>query len=110
MDTQRVATQETVRRFLAERFLFDPEAPIDPARSLIETGVLDSTGVMELVMFLEATFAIKVADADLVPKNLDGLAAIAAFVERKQAAAPLHPRPDHSKPEHSNPENSKKAG
>lgn len=84
MDAQKSNTQETVRRFLGERFLFDAEAAIDPARSLIETGVLDSTGVMELVVFLEKCFAIKIADADLVPENLDGLARIASFVDRKR--------------------------
>jgi acyl carrier protein len=54
---------------------------------LIGTGVLDSTGAMELVFFLEEKFGIEVADTELVPDNLDSLEKIAAYVERKSAAA-----------------------
>lgn len=78
---------EQIRVFLADRFLFDPEAHIDPIASLIGTGVLDSTGAMELVFFLEEKFGIEVADTELVPDNLDSLEKIAAYVERKSAAA-----------------------
>lgn len=78
-------TREQIRAFIAERFLFDANAPIDPASSLIQGGILDSTGAMELVLFLEDTFKIRVADNELVPENLDGINKLAAFVERKRA-------------------------
>ena len=77
---------EQVRRFLADRFLFDPDAHIDPTASLIGTGILDSTGAMELVFFLEERFGIEVADTELVPDNLDSLQKIGAYVERKASA------------------------
>src|SRR5215468_7099156 len=77
---------EQIRGFVADRFLFDPAAKIDPAQSLMKSGILDSTGAMELVMFLETTFTIRVADSELVPQNLDTIAAIEAFVQRKAGA------------------------
>lgn len=78
-------TREQIRAFIAERFLFDARAAIDPASSLIQGGILDSTGAMELVLFLEDTFKIRVGDTELVPENLDGIDKLAAFVERKRA-------------------------
>jgi acyl carrier protein len=76
-----------VRAFVASNFyLPDPAALADDA-SLLDHGVIDSTGVLELVTFVEDTFAIAVADDDMVPANFDSLAAIAAFVARKQAQA-----------------------
>lgn len=82
-----MSTADQVRVFLADRFLFDPGAEIDPGQSLTKAGILDSTGAMELVLFLEEQFQIKVSDTDLVPENLDSIQKITAYVERKQAAA-----------------------
>ncbi len=79
-------TREQVRAFIAERFLFDAAAPIDPAASLIKSGILDSTGAMELVMFLEETFGIHLADHELVPENLDGINRVVALIHRKRTA------------------------
>ncbi|MGZ8197708.1 MAG: acyl carrier protein, partial [Burkholderiales bacterium] len=53
--------------------------------SLLDAGIIDSTGVMELVSFLEQEFGIQVDDQDLVPENLDSISALAAFVTRKLA-------------------------
>jgi acyl carrier protein len=53
--------------------------------SLIDAGLIDSTGVLELVGFLEQEFGIDVADEDLVPENLDSIARLAAFIDRKRA-------------------------
>lgn len=75
---------EQIRRFIAERFLFDASAAIDPAQSLMKAGVLDSTGAMELVFFLEDALGVKVDDTDIVPANLDSINNLAAFVERKR--------------------------
>lgn len=87
MDRVAESTEERIRRFLADRFLFDANAPIDPAASLMEAGILDSTGAMELVLFLEEEFGIRVADNELVPENLDGIRKIAAYVDRKARPA-----------------------
>lgn len=80
-----MTTTERIRTFLADRFLFDANAPIDPRASLMEAGILDSTGAMELVLFLEEEFKIRVADTELVPENLDSIERLAAFVGRKAA-------------------------
>ncbi len=82
------AIKSTVSTFLIDNFRFgDTSVAIADDESLIETGFIDSTGVLELVAFLEDTFAITVADTDIVPENLDSLAAIARYVEHKGGKA-----------------------
>jgi acyl carrier protein len=73
-----------VKAFIIENFLFGEasDAIADDA-SLIENDVVDSTGVLELVAFIEDQFAITVADTDIVPANLDSIARISGFIERK---------------------------
>jgi acyl carrier protein len=53
--------------------------------SLLKAGLIDSVGVLELVAFLEASFSIEVSDADVLPENIDSVAGIVAFVQRKLA-------------------------
>ena len=72
-----------IRTFIVVNFLFgDDSRPLDDDTSLIEADVVDSTGVLELVAFLEERFGIAVADADIVPANLDSIGRITAYVER----------------------------
>lgn len=73
-----------IKDYIARNLLFDETAHIDESTSLLDTGVIDSTGVMDLVAFLETQFAIEVADEDLIPDNLDSIEKIASFVERKR--------------------------
>lgn len=70
-----------VKDFIVENFLFGDalQAPADDT-SLIENDIIDSTGVLELVAFIEEEFGIAMSDADIVPANLDSLSRIAAFV------------------------------
>jgi acyl carrier protein len=76
-----------IRQFIQDNFLFaDNLDRFASDASLIEAGVIDSTGVLELVSFIEADFMIPVADADIVPENLDSIAAITAFVAGKVGA------------------------
>lgn len=82
------AFKTELRRFVVENFLFGDESQApDETASLIETDVVDSTGILEIVAFLEERFGIAVADADIVPENFDTLARLAAFVESRQPAA-----------------------
>jgi acyl carrier protein len=77
-------TEARIRRFIEDNFLFADNLDSFAAdASLIEAGVIDSTGVLELVGFIETEFAVPIADADIVPENLDSIAAITAFVEQK---------------------------
>ena len=70
-----------VRRFIAETFFVDEFA--DDA-SFLEQAIIDSTGMLELVLFVETNFGVKVADDELLPENLDSLERVVAFVERKR--------------------------
>jgi acyl carrier protein len=74
--------EDQIRRFISDTFFVDNFA-IDA--SFLKNGIIDSTGVLELVAFLEENFAIKVEDTDLVPENLDSITQVIAFVQRKQA-------------------------
>ena len=73
-----------VRRFISENFLFrDDGDAITHDQSLLDAGVIDSTGVLELVCFLETTFDIEVQDDEMLPENLDSIRAISSYVDRK---------------------------
>ena len=78
------AVERAITTFIVDNFLFGnaADAP-SPATSFMETGLIDSTGVLELVAFVESTYSIKVGDDELVPENLDSVANLAAFVARK---------------------------
>mgnify|MGYP001612506609 FL=1 len=80
-------TKTAIRAFIVENFLFGDEShPLPADLSLIDNDLIDSTGILELVGFLEERFAIKVADADIVPANLDTIGRIAGFIALKQTA------------------------
>ena len=72
-----------IRAYIVESFLLGDGDGFSDGESLLESGTVDSTGVMELVAFIEETFGVDVDDEDLVPENLDTISDIAAFVERK---------------------------
>jgi acyl carrier protein len=79
--------QQRIRTFILNSFLFsNDELLLDDGDSLLERGILDSTGVLELVAFLEEEFGAIVADDELVPENLDSVSNILAFLERKSAS------------------------
>ena len=77
-----------IRSFLADIFfLGDDPAKLSADASLIESGIIDSTGVFELVGFLEEQYAIRIEEDELVPENLDSVDNIVAFVARKRLEA-----------------------
>lgn len=81
--------KDIVKAFVVENFLFgDHTHPLAGSDSLIENGIIDSTGVLELVAFLEERFEIIMADAEIVPDNLDSLDRIVSFIASK-ATAPV---------------------
>jgi len=77
--------QREVTAFIVENFLFGnaADAPA-PETSFMETGLIDSTGILEMVAHIEEKYGFKVADDELVPENLDSVANIAAFVQKKR--------------------------
>ena len=81
-------TKDAIRAFIIDNFLFgDTSQEITDGMSLIENNLVDSTGVLELVFFLESSFGISVRDTEVVPENLDSIGAMAAFIESKKRAA-----------------------
>ena len=77
--------ENKVRTFIEENFLFrDDRMTMPDNESLLDAGLIDSTGILELVAFLESEFAIRMADADIVPDNLDSIRTIVAYVQTKQ--------------------------
>jgi len=73
-----------LRTFVVETFLFGKDGGLTDDTSFLEEGIIDSTGVLELVGHLETTYSIKVKDDELTPDNLDSINAIASFVAKKQ--------------------------
>ena len=74
-----------VRDFVVENFLFgDTTVPLGEDDSLLQKGLIDSTGILEVVSFIEEKFGIAVEDDELVPDNLDSIGAIVKYVMRKQ--------------------------
>jgi acyl carrier protein len=83
-----VRVQGDVTDFIVANYLFG-ETTRTPGNddSLIETGIIDSTGILELIEFLESHFGIEVTDTETVPQNLGSIANLVAFVTSKQATA-----------------------
>jgi len=79
-------TKGKIKTFIVENFLFGSEDGLKDETSFLEEGIIDSTGILELVTFLEEEFSIAVEDEELVPENLDSINNVTAFLERKIAA------------------------
>ena len=85
--TDAMSAGVEVRRFIEDTFLMGTRAePLADTDSFLEHHVLDSTGFLELIAFLEQTYAIEVADDEMVPENLDSLESVARFVASKRVA------------------------
>jgi acyl carrier protein len=82
-----MSTEDKIRGYILENFLFTSSADaFADSDSFLERGIIDSTGVLELIFFVEEQFGIKVADKDMVPDNFDSVNNIARFVQMKLAA------------------------
>ena len=82
--------ESQIRRYIAQNFMFkDDDGSLSGRESLLEAGLIDSTGVLELVGYLEESLGIQIDDAEIVPENLDSIDSIVAYVERKRASAPV---------------------
>ena len=78
-----------VRSYIVDNFLFGDDAGFKNDASLLEEGIIDSTGVLELVDYLESTYNFSIEDDELIPENLDSIENIAAFIASKTVADPL---------------------
>lgn len=77
--------RDRVRAFVGENFYVPDLAKLDDEGSLVESGIVDSTGILEVISFLEEEFHIQVENTEAVPANLDSIRNIVAFVGRKIA-------------------------
>ena len=81
--------RDELRKFIVDSFLCGREDHVfSDEDSFLENGLIDSSGVLELVAFLGDKYGIQVTDKDLVPENLDSINSLIGFVQRKQVAAP----------------------
>lgn len=81
------AVKDVIMNFIKENFIMGrSDTTLDPSESLIESGIMDSTGVLELVEFLETTYSIKIEDEELIPENLETVDNIIAFLQTKGVA------------------------
>lgn len=86
MDEEKLRAE--IRNFVLNELLMgDTGAMVGDAESFLETGAIDSTGVLEVVMFIEQQYALKVQDREMVPENLDSVERLVQFVKRKKHAA-----------------------
>ena len=79
--------KKAIREFIVENFLFGEANGLEEETSFLENGIIDSTGILELVTYLEETFGIEVEDEELVPENLDSIANVAKYLTTKQELA-----------------------
>jgi acyl carrier protein len=85
MDADEI--QKRIREFIVETFLFGEDAEdLKDDDSFLETGLIDSTGILELIQFLEESFDIEIEDEEMIPENLDAIDRSTRFVERKRSA------------------------
>jgi acyl carrier protein len=75
--------REQLKQFVIQNFLFGRQNGLNDDDSFLENGIIDSTGVLELVQFVEEAFGIKVQDEDLVPENFDSINRVSAYVRSK---------------------------
>lgn len=75
--------KEKVRSFVVENFLFGKADGLEDGTSFLDEGIIDSTGILELVEYVEQEFSISVEDEDLIPENLDSILNVSNYISRK---------------------------
>jgi acyl carrier protein len=79
--------EEKIKSFIQDNFLLgDKNRVIKEDESFLQGGTIDSTGVLELVNFIEETYKIKVEDEELIPENLDSIKNLVAYIKRKNGS------------------------
>ncbi|MCG8670263.1 MAG: acyl carrier protein [Pseudomonadales bacterium] len=79
-----MSVEQTLRDYILENYLFtDDQSELNSADSFMGKGILDSTGIMEIIFFIEEQFNIKVEDEEMVPENLDSVNNLVAFIAKK---------------------------
>ncbi len=83
-----MSVEQKIRDYILENYLFtDDQSALNNSDSFLESGILDSTGILEVIYFIEDEFGVEVEDQEMVPENLDSVDNIVGFVGRKSEAA-----------------------
>lgn len=75
--------KDKVRAFIVENFMFGNDEGLEDDTSFLENGIIDSTGILELVNFFEEEFSISVEDEELIPENLDSIKNVTSYLQKK---------------------------
>ena len=81
-----MGVEEQLRGFILENYLFtDDQSSLKNDDSFLDKGILDSTGILEVIFFIKDEFGIEVADSEMIPENLDSVDNIIGYIEKKKA-------------------------
>ncbi|MFZ5819924.1 MAG: acyl carrier protein [Chloroflexota bacterium] len=79
--------QNKIRQFLAENFILSEQLDqLGPDDSFLDNGIIDSTGILELIFFVEDQFSIQIDTSEVLPENFDSINRLEAYIQRKQSA------------------------
>jgi acyl carrier protein len=84
MNIMDIDIKEQVRAFVTSNFYVADPTALDDGASLLDRGIIDSTGVLEVIFFIEENFGITVEDSEMLPENLDSIERIANFISSKK--------------------------
>ena len=80
-----MSIEEEIRVFVVDNFLFGEEGGLKDDSSFLKEGIVDSTGIMQLVSFLQEQYLIAIEDEELIPDNLDSIRKVSLFVQGKKS-------------------------
>ncbi len=80
-----MSIKQDIKTYILENYLFtDDDSQLSDSDSFLEKGILDSTGILEVIYFIEDEYGIKVEDEEMIPENLDSVESLVVFVQHKQ--------------------------
>lgn len=77
--------KDKIRTFIIENYLFGDDEGLEESTSFLDKGIIDSTGILELIDYISEEFSITVEDEELIPENLDSINNVTAFIARKSS-------------------------
>ena len=90
MPMQTTSIERKLRVFIEETYLFGQPDTLEDDTSFLDRGIIDSTGILELIAFVQETYGIQVEDEEAVPANLDSISRISAYIRRKREQAGIN--------------------
>ena len=83
-----MSTEKIIRSYILENYLFtDDESQLSSTDSFLQHGIIDSTGILEMIYFIQDEFGVEVEDHEMIPENLDSVTNIVNFIGKKKQAA-----------------------